>query len=79
MHIDAASEVHILGYITVEEAASLQQAQAELDLMLYPEPFADATQLVSVGRKQIVSRKAPAKDNGNPLRLKLEPVKSLLS
>jgi hypothetical protein len=76
VHITADGEAHILGFFNESDAAKFASATEAFDVLLYPEPYANASIMACVNRKNILERKSPARDNGNPLRLKLKPTKA---
>ena len=61
--------VHLAGYMTAEDALKLQTSKEMVELKLYPEPFAQAIQFVSVAQSRITRSKPPSRENGNWLPL----------
>ena len=69
--IDGA--VELIGYLTPVEAAQVNSGQAEIEVHLYPDPWKDADQLVSLPLARLVrSKQRPARENGCPYTLRLE-------
>ena len=66
VHKLADETVHFIGFMTPEEAQKLAaNAEEAVDLKLYPEPFENATQIVSVPQDRILRAKPVSREKGN--------------
>ena len=65
VHKLADESVHLIGFMTEEDATTLQSAKGPMELRLYPQPYEKAQRLVSVARDRIVRAKPPSRENGN--------------
>jgi hypothetical protein len=63
--------VHIVGFVTEDQAVQLYSGQAILDLNLYPEPWELSYRCVSLSRSRITGSKGPSRSNGNALTIDL--------
>ena len=62
----------LIGFVTPKEAIDIEMGNKTAEIRLYPEPYAEATRLVSVNLAAIVTnKKGPARTDGNYLSLRL--------
>jgi hypothetical protein len=62
---------HLVGFVTAREAELIRQGR-QAEVVLFPEPWEDATELVSLALSRIVpTRKGPAREGGNGLKLEV--------
>lgn len=73
VHHDAEGEVHIIGFVTADDAKALSNSNVSVSVRLYPQPYEQASVAVSVQKTRISDHKGPERENGNPLKLKVEP------
>jgi hypothetical protein len=57
--------VHYIGYMTEEDANSLNSATEAVELKLYPEPYEKAQRFVSVPKDSIVRSRPASREHGN--------------
>lgn len=57
--------VHYLGYMTEEDANSLNSATEATELKLYPEPFEKAQRFVSVPKECMLRSRPVSREHGN--------------
>ena len=63
----------LIGYLTVSEIAILEARKPGTEVRLYPDVWAESTQLVSVDLTATVrARRTPPRDDGNPYRVVFE-------
>jgi hypothetical protein len=63
--------LHLVGYVTAADAGFIRSGQ-HVEVTLFPDPFEDATGLVSVPMTRIVpSKRGPSRDGGNGLKIEL--------
>lgn len=63
---------HILGYVTPSEAAALKSGTVGTEARLYPDPFGQSNELVTVDlRRTLPARRTSAREDGNPFRIVL--------
>lgn len=72
VHKLAGGAIHLLGFVTEEEARLLDQ-DGGCSIHLYPEPWKQAAQLVSVPAGRVVRAKNTSREKGNFLPLDLGP------
>ncbi len=67
VHKLADETAHFVGYMTAAEAKALETGGGadSVDLKLYPEPYEQATQFVSVPRERILKVKPVSREHGN--------------
>jgi hypothetical protein len=66
-------EVHIVGFVTQAEAAALSSATGDFVLNLYPDPWEESAQAVSVPLSRVFETRGPSRGPGNVLTLKVAP------
>ncbi len=71
VHKLAGGVVHLLGFVTPEEAASIRDGRA-LAVNLYPEPYEAAQSLVQIAVSIIKRAKPVSRIRGNYMPLELE-------
>jgi hypothetical protein len=63
----------LIGYLTPSEAAILEARKPGTEVRLYPDVWAESTQLVSVDLTGTVrARRTPPREDGNPYRIVFE-------
>jgi hypothetical protein len=73
IHRLATGEVHILGFVTPAEKAQIQ-ARERIELQVFPQPFGDATAMVSLDMKLITpAKKGLPRTDGNPFKTTVYP------
>lgn len=70
--------IHIIGFVTEQEATHMFEGRELLDLDLYPEPWEEAFKCVSVSRSRITRSKGPSRTNGNAIRIDLSAENEIL-
>jgi hypothetical protein len=73
IHKLGEDNVHLIGYMTAEEAKQFESSADMLELKLYPEPYEDATHFVSVPGARILKAKPVSREHGNFLPFLLAP------
>lgn len=74
VHKTIAGEVQIIGFISAEEAQKLADPHEEfVSIQLYPEPYERAVKAIGIPKSHILEHRGPTRENGNALRLKVEP------
>lgn len=68
-----AGPINFIGYVTKKEAEAFQTGAEPMALDLYPEPFAEATELITVPDSRVDRRKLPTRDQGNAMRMEIAP------
>ncbi len=62
----------LLGYVTPQQAEAVNRGDHHVEMSLYPEPYGEATALVTLPLDEIVpSKKGPARIDGNPIGILL--------
>ena len=71
MHkLDDGSE-HLAGFVTPEQAGWIRSGE-HVEVTLFPDPWEDATEVVSVPMARVVpSKRGPSREGGNGLKLEL--------
>lgn len=64
-------EVIFLGYLTKKEAEALESGAEPMAVDLYPEPYGEATVLVSIPDSRVDRRKLPTRDHGNAMKVEV--------
>jgi hypothetical protein len=64
--------VHILGYVSPNDAVQMGANSQPVEIKLYPEPYGDAKKLVEVSLERIVRAKPVARSDGNYMPLLLD-------
>lgn len=72
-HKLADGAIHIVGFVTQEEAARLAFADTRLSLNLYPDPYEKSVMAVSVPLSRVARSAEPSRDNGNFIKLEINP------
>ena len=73
VHKLSSGAEHVVGYVTEPDAQKLGRGGAA-DVTLYPDPYGEATHLVSVAVSRITNSKPnPSRERGNFLKLELAP------
>jgi hypothetical protein len=72
-HKLADGSVELVGFMTSSDAQRLRSGDANVEVRLYPDPWQDAQELVTVPMDRITrSTRRPARENGCPYTLRLE-------
>ena len=66
-------EVLFIGYVTKKEAETFLAGAEPMSVDLYPEPYGEATELVSVPDGRVDRRRLPTRDHGNAMRMEIAP------
>ncbi|HVG17424.1 MAG TPA: hypothetical protein VNI02_00100 [Blastocatellia bacterium] len=72
-HKLADGAIHIVGFVTEEEAAELAFADARINLKLYPDPYEKSSTAVSVPINRVARSSEPSRDKGNFIKLEVDP------
>ncbi len=74
VHKTLSGEVQIIGFISDDDAQKLAGKIEEIvSLELYPEPYKAAKQAIGIPKSHILEHRGPTRENGNALKLKVEP------
>ncbi|MCZ2149425.1 MAG: hypothetical protein LC126_16835 [Bryobacterales bacterium] len=73
VHKLGKDDVHLIGYMTADEARQFESSADMLELKLYPEPHEDATRFVSVPNARVLKTKPVSREHGNFLPILLAP------
>ena len=65
VHKLEGGSLHYIGYMTEEEADSLNAATEPVDLRLYPEPYEKVQRFVSVPKDRIIRMRPVSRESGN--------------
>jgi hypothetical protein len=73
IHKPAGGPIRFIGYVTPKDAAAFHAGAEPVALDLYPEPYEEATELISIPDSRVDRRKLPARDHGNAMRMEIAP------
>lgn len=73
IHKPAAGSICFIGYVTRKDAAAFNAGAEPMALDLYPEPYEEATELISIPDSRVDRRKLPTRDHGNAMRMEIAP------
>jgi hypothetical protein len=73
VHKLAGGEVAWVGYVNESDFRRLEEGAEPFTLELFPEPYGDATRLVSIPASRVDRRKPQARENGMPMRVEVAP------
>jgi hypothetical protein len=59
--------VHLIGFVSKPDGALIEAGKAKADVKLYPEPYGDATEIVSLPVERIRAKRQPGREDGNVL------------
>jgi hypothetical protein len=62
--------MHMIGYVKEADFQTIEAGRAGM-IHLYPDPYEQATRLVSVAMSRVVRAKGPTRDHGNAMPLDL--------
>jgi hypothetical protein len=79
VHKTAGGEICLLGYVTAQEAAAIEQGAEPLVVDLYPDPYEQAQALISVPLARVDHRKPPTRVQGNSMRTEISPLAGRLA
>jgi hypothetical protein len=65
--------VHLVGFMSEEDARALDSASEPVEVKLYPEPFGEAQKMVSVPRERIYRPRPSSREQGNWMPFVLAP------
>jgi hypothetical protein len=65
--------IHLVGFVT-EQAANQLESGGAIDVSLYPDPYEQAVNAVSVPLARVTKTHGPSRDFGNALQLQLEAI-----
>ncbi len=71
VHKLADGQVHLVGYMTKPDADTLRAGNQQFEAKLYPDPYEDASEFVSVPRSRLLHAKMPSRAQGNYIWLTL--------
>ena len=74
VHKLADGAVHIIGFVTEKEYEQFSLSNERAELKLYPDPYAESVKAVSVPVDRAAAMTGPSRDNGNFLKLEINPV-----
>jgi hypothetical protein len=65
---------YLVGFVTAADKDKLEERASEVSLQLYPEPWKDATEIVTVDYARIAkSKRQPSRDDGNYVKIDVAP------
>jgi hypothetical protein len=71
MHKRPDGSLHLVGFVTAKEAEQLRRSSPG-EAVVFPDPWEDANQLVSVPMSRVIpSKKGPSREGGNGLKVAL--------
>ncbi|HYP27352.1 MAG TPA: hypothetical protein VE262_11590 [Blastocatellia bacterium] len=70
MHKLADGSVHLVGFVTEEEASKLASSEEYFDVDLYPDAWESSAKAVSVPSSRVLEMKGPSRLPGNALTLR---------
>lgn len=65
---------HVVGFATPEECEHIETGREGIELKLYPEPLGPSTRAVSLALDRIGFKKAPSREDGNFIQMKVNPI-----
>jgi len=72
-HKLADCSVELVGFMTASDAQRLRSGEGNVEVKLYPDPWQDAQELVTVPMDRLArSARRPARENGCPYTLRIE-------
>lgn len=73
VHKWPAGVVAWIGYLTPAERAAFDQGQDPINVVLFPEPYGEATELVAIPAGRVDRRRPPTREKGNGMGMELGP------
>lgn len=74
VHRLSGGEVHLIGYVTPEEKAKLTSSKETVQCVIFPDPWEESTELVSVAESRLQpAKKSVTRADGNPFRTLVFP------
>lgn len=73
VHKLTGGTVHLLGFLTVKEAAAFFDGKESIECHLYPEPRGESTRLVEVPLDRVAKVRAVSRSDGNYMPMTLDP------
>lgn len=75
VHKTLEGEAQIIGFVTEDDLKALGKSGNEfVSISLYPEPFQNAIKVIGLPKSHILEHRGPTRENGNALKLKVEPI-----
>ncbi len=71
VHKLPGGEVAWVGYVRENDRQRFEQGSEAFAMEFYPEPYGDATRLVSIPASRVDRRKPQARENGMPMRVEV--------
>lgn len=71
VHKLPGGEVAWVGYVRENDRQRFEQGSEAFAMEVYPEPYGDATRLVSIPASRVDRRKPQARENGMPMRVEV--------
>lgn len=73
IHKPAGGPICFIGYVTKKDASAFDAGAEPMALDLYPDPYEEATELISIPDSRVDRRKPPSRDHGNAMRMETAP------
>ncbi len=73
MHKTEDGEIYLIGYVEPAEAEKIESGSEPVTVSLYPEPFGNATALLTLPMSRIDRRHALTRDEGNSMVVEIAP------
>jgi hypothetical protein len=67
------SIVHLIGFVTPDDAKRLRDSDRVVDVIMFPEAWDESTEAVSIAQSRLVRSKGPSREHGNYVNLTVEP------
>jgi hypothetical protein len=74
-HKLADGETHLIGFLKPSEAATLRAGVDFLDCNLYPDPYGEAQEMVSLPLRRVLKAKPASRESGNYVPLQIVPIR----
>jgi len=71
VHKLADGAIHIVGFVTEKEYTQLSLSNDHIEMKLYPDPYEDSVNAVSVSIDRVTKFTGPSRDDGNFLKLEI--------
>ncbi|MEW6129252.1 MAG: hypothetical protein AB1757_19585 [Acidobacteriota bacterium] len=79
VHKSVDGVAQIIGYVSQDDLKALGQTADEfVSISLYPEPHQSADRVVGIPKSHILEHRGPSRENGNALKLKVEPISNAI-
>jgi hypothetical protein len=73
IHKPVGGPVHFIGYLTKKEAETFLAGAEPMTVDVYPEPYEESTELVSIPDSRVDRRRLPTRDHGNAMKVEIAP------